>query len=769
MGAKVSGFVGGMRDKVVTFSGTMRDRASAAASTMRDRVSTAAGSLRDRAVSAVSTARDRVSTAMGNLRDRAGSAAATARDRVVSAAGTLRDRAVSAFSTARDRVSTAMGTLRDRAGAAASTARDRVVTAAGTLRDKAVSAVSTARDRVSTAMGTMRDKAAGAAATARDKVATAAGNLRDKAAAAVNTAKERVTESMGRLRDNSRERADDARTKVVGALTRMRDQGGPLGGSLAERFSRGLGTIKGLASVPIKFVYNTILGGLVRGFNKVWDFAGGGPDKIKLPNLGFSVGGIVDGARNAVGSLVGGARRLLGFAKGGVLPGYAPGRDTVPAFIRGRGPALLSPGEGILVPEAVRGLARMMGTGTRAAVQAINSSFSRRVKPPREHAVGGRRPQGQGLGLDKSPRGHAYGRRRRFANGGVAEGYALGGFLERVRQAREGLTAKAAGIIDAVTGAVSGAKNKVVEYATGIKDLTLDSLRKSFGVIADPLLDLLRRGIGSTGIGDMAEAAVRAVIERLKGGLDTQQEVGLGGDAGGAAFGSNTKRTPAGRGGLGPMAAYVRRLVFGKFPAIKTIGGYAYRTIAGTNTLSDHATGHAADIMVPDYRSVGGIRLGDSIARWILSNWAKFHGKYLIWRDKINSGAGWRPYGHPGGGRNDTLQHRDHLHLSVFGKGGLVDQIRGAVGGLARGGTVRPRSGGTLARLAEAGRAETVVDEGLMNRLMERVLNGDLGGGGALVGGDLVMPVQSNPHEAISGLMFELRRLSMGGVHNGIA
>ncbi|MGH3673646.1 MAG: transglycosylase SLT domain-containing protein, partial [Pseudonocardiaceae bacterium] len=35
-------------------------------------------------------------------------------------------------------------------------------------------------------------------------------------------------------------------------------------------------------------------------------------------------------------------------AEGGVLPGYAPGRDTVPA--------MLSPGEGILVPEAVQGL-----------------------------------------------------------------------------------------------------------------------------------------------------------------------------------------------------------------------------------------------------------------------------------------------------------------------------------------------------------------------------------------------------------------------------
>lgn len=54
-----------------------------------------------------------------------------------------------------------------------------------------------------------------------------------------------------------------------------------------------------------------------------------------------------------------------GYATGGVLPGYAPGVDSVHA--------MLSPGEGILVPEAVRGL------GGAPAIQAINSSFSSRV------------------------------------------------------------------------------------------------------------------------------------------------------------------------------------------------------------------------------------------------------------------------------------------------------------------------------------------------------------------------------------------------------
>lgn len=48
-------------------------------------------------------------------------------------------------------------------------------------------------------------------------------------------------------------------------------------------------------------------------------------------------------------------------AEGGVLPGYAPGRDTVPA--------ILSAGEGVLVPEAVRGLGADF-------VHTANSHFS---------------------------------------------------------------------------------------------------------------------------------------------------------------------------------------------------------------------------------------------------------------------------------------------------------------------------------------------------------------------------------------------------------
>src|SRR5690606_16044763 len=54
-------------------------------------------------------------------------------------------------------------------------------------------------------------------------------------------------------------------------------------------------------------------------------------------------------------------KKRKGMSTGGVLPGYAPGVDTIPA--------MLSPGEAVLVPEAVR----MLGKDTILALNAIAS------------------------------------------------------------------------------------------------------------------------------------------------------------------------------------------------------------------------------------------------------------------------------------------------------------------------------------------------------------------------------------------------------------
>lgn len=103
----------------------------------------------------------------------------------------------------------------------------------------------------------------------------------------------------------------------------------------------------------------------VRDLGVIW----GGLEKVFKDPVNFLISIVYDkgiaGLWNDVVGAVGlGSIKLpviAPLAAGGVIPGYAPGRDTVPA--------MLSPGEGVLVPEAVRGI------GGAPAVHAINAAY----------------------------------------------------------------------------------------------------------------------------------------------------------------------------------------------------------------------------------------------------------------------------------------------------------------------------------------------------------------------------------------------------------
>ncbi|GGR52083.1 hypothetical protein GCM10010282_51360 [Streptomyces roseolus] len=89
--------------------------------------------------------------------------------------------------------------------------------------------------------------------------------------------------------------------------------------------------------------------GIINGIIGAWNKISGavGLDSLNIGEIptvsfNFATGGVVEFAN---GGIAGG---MPHFKAGGVLPGYAPGRDTVPA--------MLSRGEGILVPEAVKAL-----------------------------------------------------------------------------------------------------------------------------------------------------------------------------------------------------------------------------------------------------------------------------------------------------------------------------------------------------------------------------------------------------------------------------
>jgi SLT domain-containing protein/phage-related protein len=100
-----------------------------------------------------------------------------------------------------------------------------------------------------------------------------------------------------------------------------------------DRISDAWNGIKNAAMTPVKFIVDTVYN---NGIRAVWNDVAG------------AIGGV-------------GLLPALQFARGGTVPGYSPGHDTVHA--------MLSPGEGILVPQAVRAL------GGGAGIDAINRMF----------------------------------------------------------------------------------------------------------------------------------------------------------------------------------------------------------------------------------------------------------------------------------------------------------------------------------------------------------------------------------------------------------
>jgi phage-related protein len=160
-------------------------------------------------------------------------------------------------------------------------------------------------------------------------------------------------------------------------------------------------TIENVFKSPVNFLIGTVYhNGIERLWNDIVDAIGLG-SKLHLPDVSTIAGG-------------------------GVLPGYAPGKDTVPA--------LLSPGEAVLVPEAVRAIGP-------DAINALNAAY------------------GQGR---KSKIG-------RYAGGGIVGG--IGDFFGGIVNGLEDAIKAAGWITSFMTdpfGAVTGILDKVIKTtATG--------------------------------------------------------------------------------------------------------------------------------------------------------------------------------------------------------------------------------------------------------------------------------------------------------------
>ncbi|ROR54145.1 uncharacterized protein YgiM (DUF1202 family) [Luteococcus japonicus] len=109
---------------------------------------------------------------------------------------------------------------------------------------------------------------------------------------------------------------------------------------------------------------------------------------------------------------------------------------------------------------------------------------------------------------------------------------------------------------------------------------------------------------------------------------------------------------------LTSSAKTVVGVVRANYPAISTMYGVR------SDPLPDHPSGHAVDVMLPNYRS--NADLGWQIARYMRAHASELNIKYVIYRQQIwsvaRSNEGWRPMADRGG---DTANHMDHVHITV--------------------------------------------------------------------------------------------------------
>ncbi|GAA5111685.1 hypothetical protein [Pseudonocardia adelaidensis] len=97
-----------------------------------------------------------------------------------------------------------------------------------------------------------------------------------------------------------------------------------------------------------------------------------------------------------------------------------------------------------------------------------------------------------------------------------------------------------------------------------------------------------------------------------------------------------------------------------------TFGRPTMYGVAGRAGTSDHPGGLAVDFMVDR-------ATGDRLAACALENMDALGVKYVIWRQRINFGSGWKPMEDRGGA---TANHFDHVHVS-FDRGSGGGTLRG--------------------------------------------------------------------------------------------
>jgi hypothetical protein len=130
-----------------------------------------------------------------------------------------------------------------------------------------------------------------------------------------------------------------------------------------------------------------------------------------------------------------------------------------------------------------------------------------------------------------------------------------------------------------------------------------------------------------------------------------------GGSSSGGSLSGSTK-------GLKPNALKVLAAVRSNWPQIKVFGG------VHPDPLPDHPSGRALDLMLPNYKSAAGKKLGHDMSRWLQKHHSELGINYIIYDQHIwnvqRDKEGWRYMASRG---SDSANHKNHVHVTVLAKG----------------------------------------------------------------------------------------------------
>ncbi|WP_326824545.1 coiled-coil domain-containing protein [Streptosporangium sp. NBC_01756] len=153
----------------------------------------------------------------------------------------------------------------------------------------------------------------------------------------------------------------------------------------------------------------------------------------------------------------------------------------------------------------------------------------------------------------------------------------------------------------------------------------------------------------------------RKEAEKVIGDIEKKLDALVPTGSGRRADDTWSPQLPTGTDNITDRTRIMRGAVQNRFPLPYEIGCYRAENDGG-----EHPLGRACDFMMStggSMPSAAHVALGDEIAAWAIKNRATLGVKYVIWRQRINSGSGWSSMSDRG---SVTANHFDHVHISML-------------------------------------------------------------------------------------------------------